>query len=120
MRRRAATATPAPARAATLGRSRHSHRRRLPDAVPHLGLTVPLGAVTISDPFRGSAVPEVILGLALAPGSAAATLLVVLYGLSITLLSGRHAHVAYHLTLVPVLLIGIALLLIARGRRQLA
>jgi hypothetical protein len=101
----------------------------------HLGLTVPLGVVTISDPFRGAAVPEVILGVVLGSGSAAAvigrrngraialgstafTLLVVLYGLSITLRSGRDGDVAYHLTLLLILLIAIGLLLIERARRR--
>jgi len=141
MRRRAATATPAqPERRPWVVAGTVIAVASLTlfgASAIHFGLTVPPGAVTISAPIRGTAVPEVILGVVLASdsaaavirhrhgraialGSAAFTLLVVLYRLSITLRSGRHGDVAYHLTLVQVLLIAIGLLLIARGRRRLA
>jgi hypothetical protein len=134
MRRRAATATPAqPERRPWVVAGTAIAVASLTPfgaSAIHFGPTVPLGAVTISDPFRGAAVPDVIVGAVLASGSAAAvtrhrhgraialgsaafTLPVVLYGLSITLRSNRHGDVAYHLTLARVLLL-------ARGRRWLA
>jgi peptidoglycan/LPS O-acetylase OafA/YrhL len=100
----------------------------------HFGLTVPLGVVNIRDPFLGAAVPEAILGVALASGGPAVvgrrhgraialgstpfTLLVVRYALSITLHSGRDGDAAYHLTLVLALLIAIGLVLPSTRRRS--
>jgi hypothetical protein len=93
----------------------------------HFGLQLPLGVVRLRDPFFGAAIPEAALGVVLGLGAVAVliqrpkakligltttsfTLLVVLYGLSITLRSGRLGDVAYHLALLLALLLGLGLL----------
>jgi hypothetical protein len=94
----------------------------------HLGLTIPLGFATLSDPFPGAAVPEAVIGavvaltaaslLALSPprlspaiGGTAFAVAVTLFGLSITLGSGRTADVVYHVSILAVLVVAVVLLL---------
>jgi len=103
----------------------------------HFGLQVPLAVVTVRDPFFGAAIPEAILAVTLGLGAAAVltrwwrpwpiglattlfTLLVVIYGLTITLRTGRYGDVAYHLTLLLALLVIIGLLFTRGARRGLA
>lgn len=86
----------------------------------HFGPRLPLGLVTIQDPFSGAATPEAVLGVILGLGaaffisgrpggremaaaSAIFTLLLSLYGLSITLREGRTGDVVYHITLLVML-----------------
>jgi hypothetical protein len=100
----------------------------------HFGVTIPLGVATISDPFRGAAIPEAFVGavvaagaLALWSGRAAAkeiasgtavfAILVTLYGLSVTVRAGRAADEAYHVS-VLVILMGSLGLLYRDGRRR--
>ena len=103
----------------------------------HFGLTLPLGATTIADPFPGAALPEAILGLALlaglvsvlvAPRARAALLAVTLlatagtiFGLSITIGSDRGGDIAYHVVLLSGLLAALVLLTLGdRTRPALA
>jgi hypothetical protein len=94
----------------------------------HFGLTIPLGFTSLSDPFAGAAIPELILGLTMLVGAAsvrrghrgvglactAFTLLVTLYGASVTLRAGGSGDVAYHAALLAVLLATLVLLLVGR------
>jgi len=101
----------------------------------HLGLAIPLGFVTVTDPFPGAAIPEAILGLTTAGGVAAllvpnrprlgiavatagfaATL--TLYGLSITARIARMQDVAYHLAILTLLAVALALMLHRWGSRD--
>ncbi|MDE3076007.1 MAG: hypothetical protein KGJ86_11315 [Chloroflexota bacterium] len=101
----------------------------------HFGPRVPLGVVTLYDPFAGAAVPEAVLGILLGLGaaflmsgwagsremalaSAIFTLLLSLYGLSITLGSGRTGDVVYHVTLLALLAAIIVGLFLSRSTRQ--
>jgi hypothetical protein len=102
----------------------------------HFGLSLPLGPVTLHDPFAGAAIPEAVLGVVLAVGgvlvrtgwsgrwaaalgTALFALLVTLYGLSITASGGRTGDVADHLVLVSMLVIVVGLVLSPPGRRAL-
>jgi hypothetical protein len=102
----------------------------------HFGLSLPLGPVTLHDPFAGAAIPEAVLGVVLMVGAgfvlsgwsgrwtaalatALFTLLVTLYGLSITVSGGRTGDVAYHLVLLSMLVILVGLLLSPAGKRAL-
>lgn len=97
----------------------------------HFGVTIPLGLVTLRDPFPGAAIPELVLGLILGGGAAAAivdarsaraigigttvfAILVVLYGMSVTLRSGRVGDVTYHSILLLMLLLAGAMLSLRR------
>lgn len=103
-------------------------------SVLHFGVAVALGVVTVHDPFAAAAVPEAVLGgiMALAsvfllsgrPGSwemaLAAdvfTMLLSLYGLSGTLREARTGDVAYHITLVGMLLAVAGGLIVSRMPR---
>jgi hypothetical protein len=102
----------------------------------HFGNRVPLGPATLYDPFRGAALPEAIiagvtlLGLVAwlgrrpwAWGAALAATLValagVLLGLSIVLSSAarRPGDIAYHVSLLMVLVVTLILLLSPPARR---
>ena len=98
----------------------------------HFGTTIPLGVVTLDDPFRDAAIPEAIIAgvmvvglIALLAGvwwlalvttlfSAAGTIL----GLSIVLSSaaGRSGDIAYHVSVLAVLVVTIGLLVTPRAR----
>ena len=97
----------------------------------HFGLALPLGALTVRDPFF-TAIPEAVLGAVEAVGAAtlamgwrnaratasAATLITtlgVLVGLSIVVYGGRRGDIVYHLCLLTGLLVTLALL---RGQSQ--
>jgi hypothetical protein len=88
----------------------------------HFGATIGLGFVSIHDPFAGAAIPEAVLAVILAAGAlwvlarlpksrlvglgaTAFAILVVLFGMSITIRSGGIGDVAYHVTLLVMLLI---------------
>jgi hypothetical protein len=101
----------------------------------HFGVAIPLGATTISDPFAGAAVPEAVIAVVVAAGALttlarltiarwlapAATLFALagtLYGLTVTLRRGQSGDIAYHLTLLAMLVASAVLLvgaLIPRG-----
>jgi hypothetical protein len=102
----------------------------------HFGVTLPLGTVTISDPFRGAAIPEAVLAAVLGIGAAfvltgrsaagwvalATTLFALLgtlYGLTVTVRRGEIGDIAYHLSLLTLLIAAVALLLSPAGRRAL-
>ncbi len=102
----------------------------------HFGITVPLGPVTISDPFPGAMIPEGILGLALLAGSvfvlarwpgawgaglgtALFTLLLTIFGLTVTVSGGRGGDIAYHVTLLVMLAAILGLLLSPAARHEL-
>jgi hypothetical protein len=102
----------------------------------HFGLPIPLGVLTIHDPFAGAAIPELILGVIMLGGGAFATrngasswpvalactgftLLLTLYGTSITVASADWGDVVYHAALLT--LLGTILgLLITKRRAQVA
>ena len=103
----------------------------------HFGVPVPLGFATLHDPFAGAAVPEAVLAAimaagaavllsgweasqAIALGSAFFTLLGTLYGLSFTLRGRGAGDVAYHFTLLAMLVVIVGLLLSRRRLRQAA
>ena len=98
----------------------------------HFGVPIPLGVVTVSDPFAGAAVPELILGIVMLASGLAATarvqgawliaivstgfsLLLTLYGTSITVGSADWGDVSYHAVLLTVL--GVILVLLVAARR---
>ncbi|HZV49554.1 MAG TPA: hypothetical protein VFD49_07280 [Candidatus Dormibacteraeota bacterium] len=100
----------------------------------HLGVAVPLGVVTVEDPFRDAAVPEAIIaavltggpvsvlggrstGRRVALGTTLFATLGVAYGLTVTARDGRIGDVAYHLAVLAVLLTALGLLLVPAGRR---
>ncbi len=102
----------------------------------HFGVTVPLGVVTISDPFRAAAIPEAVIAMVVgagavtvltgrpatwwpALGTALFALLGTLYGLTVTLRRGEIGDIAYHLSLLTLLVAAVAMLLTPAGRRAL-
>jgi hypothetical protein len=104
-------------------------------SVIHFGAAIPLGFVTIpSDPFRGAAIPEAVIAVALAAGSiafvarkgtawwpafAAVALAVVgvLVGLSVIIRGrvSRTGDLAYHGSILILLLVIMVLLLTPRA-----
>lgn len=102
----------------------------------HFGIVLPLGLVTLDDPFSGAAIPEAVIAIVL--GIATATvirgqanrwqvasiatvfaILATLYGLSVTLGSSRTGDVTYHLLVLVLLLAILVLLLVPAGKRSL-
>jgi hypothetical protein len=103
-------------------------------SVLHFGVAIRLGVATISDPFAGAAIPEAVIAIVVAAGAAAlllrpaaarwlapaATVFALagtLYGLTVTLRRGGAGDIAYHLTLLAMLVASAALLL-TRARRD--
>ncbi len=102
----------------------------------HFGVAFSLGPVRIGDPFQGATIPEAVIAVALGVGSAAAiarwssawplalattlfALGLTLYGLTVTLASSRTGDIEYHIAVVVVLVVIVALLLHPTGRRSL-
>ena len=102
----------------------------------HFGVVITLGPLALDDPFAGAAVPESVIAIVLGAGtlnviarparswtSALATTLFALvgtlYGLSVTLGSSRPADITYHLGVLCLLAVIVALLLLPLGRRSL-
>jgi hypothetical protein len=97
----------------------------------HFGLSVPLGAAVLEDPYPGAAIPEAVIAAVLAAGTVGAltggagrraaegaavfALLGVAFGLAVTLREARPGDVAYHLSLLC-LLVATGGLLFARPR----
>jgi hypothetical protein len=86
----------------------------------HFGLQIPLGVLPIHDPFAGAAIPEAILGLVMLAGGllvmsgparawliavacTGCTLLLTLYGASVTVRSRDWGDIVYHLALLTLL-----------------
>lgn len=105
-------------------------------SIIHFGATIPLGAVTIDDPFRNAAIPEAIIAAVMTVGllaflarrpfsrwlALAATLFAlagVVLGLAIVLFGAarRPGDVVYHVSLLILLLITAGLLLSSAARR---
>lgn len=101
----------------------------------HFGVTLIAGPVRLDDPFRGAAIPEAVIAAVLVLDAVAAlarrsyawwaalaatlfSLLVTLYGLSVTLGSGRTGDVRYHLAVLASLAVIAGLLLLPGGRRS--
>jgi hypothetical protein len=99
----------------------------------HAGLSISIGSIHLDDPFGGAAVPEAIIAAALGIGAwflasrrrdglravliaAGLSLLFTLYGLSVTLREGRTADVAYHVSLLALLVVIVALVVVAIAR----
>ena len=98
----------------------------------HFGNRIPLGVVTLDDPFRDAAIPEAIIAAIMAVGlvgllagnrwlalgatvfATAGTIL----GLSIVLSStaGRTGDIAYHVSVLTVLVVTIGLLVTPRAQ----
>ncbi len=100
----------------------------------HFGVSVSLGPATVSDPFRGAAIPEAVIAAVVAVGAVSVltrratawwvalgtTLFAVLgtaYGLTVTVPRGEPGDIAYHLSLLTLLVATVGLLLASRGRR---
>jgi len=94
----------------------------------HLGVAIPLGVTTISDPFAGAAIPEAVIAVVVAAGAMtmlvrlpaarwlapAATLFALagtLYGLTVTLRRAQAGDIAYHVTLLTMLVASAVLLM---------
>ena len=103
-------------------------------SVLHFGVSVSLGPATVSDPFRGAAIPEAVIAAVVAVGAVSVltrratawwvalgtTLFAVLgtaYGLTVTVPRGEPGDIAYHLGLLTLLVATVGLLLASRGRR---
>jgi hypothetical protein len=102
----------------------------------HFGVVITLGPLALDDPFAGAAIPEGVIAIVLGAGTlnviartarswtaALATtlfaLLGTLYGLSVTLGSSRTADITYHLGVLFLLALIVALLFLPLGRRSL-
>jgi hypothetical protein len=98
----------------------------------HAGLAVPVGLTTIRDRFDGAFVPEAVIGAVMAVGAVAVltgrrrgrviglaatcfALLGTAYGLSVTARRGPAGDIAYHVTVLLLLLAIVTLL--GTGRR---
>ena len=105
-------------------------------SVVHFGVVIPLGVTTVHDAFMGAAIPEAVIAVVLgagalsvlthrraswplALGTALFALLGVLYGLTVTVGGSRTGDVAYHLTLLGILVVTVGLLLTPAARRAL-
>lgn len=95
-------------------------------SVVHFGLVIPLGATTIHDPFAGAAIPEAVIAAVVAIGVVGAALrrdaawwlplaatlfalLGVIVGMTFTVPAGRAGDIAYHGSLLAVLLAALVL-----------
>jgi hypothetical protein len=93
----------------------------------HFGAEIPLGFVTIGDPFPGAAIPEAVVGVVvaigalglwrrgaaargIALGTTAFAILVTLHGLSVTVRAARAGDVIYHISVLAALAGSLALL----------
>jgi hypothetical protein len=104
-------------------------------SLTHLGNTIPLGVVTLHDPFQGAAIPEAVIAVVMVVGilgvlrgrrpawpvalaTTGFTLAVVILGLAIVLRSSvqRTGDVVYHVSLLTVLVVTLGLLLTSAGR----
>jgi hypothetical protein len=106
-------------------------------SVIHFGTVIALGPITVDDPFPGAAIPEAVIAVVLAIGALSVltrrparwgiavaatvfTLLLTLYGLTVTVGSARTGDIAYHVA-VLLLSVGIlGLLLLPAGRQGLS
>lgn len=101
----------------------------------HFGGTVPLGFVTVHDPFPGAKFPEMIIGAVLAAGSIPVLARVrfarvigllatgfavigTVAGLHFTLGSGRTGDLEYHVGVLTLLVVTFALLYLPRATRR--
>ena len=99
----------------------------------HFGVSVDVGSISAHDPFAGAALPEGVHAVIVAAGAvwvlagmpnswgvgvaaAVVGLLVVLFGMSITIRGGRTGDIAYHVTVFVILLL--AALQLVRSRRR--
>jgi hypothetical protein len=98
-------------------------------SIVHFGVDIPVGFTTISDSFPGAAPPEAVIAAVVAIGATAVltrrtrsraialgttsfALLGTVYGLHITVNSTRTGDVAYHLSILAILLVILGLLLV--------
>ena len=93
----------------------------------HFGLPIPLGVATVNDSFPGAATPELVLGILMLGGAVLAmigqrmvavactgfTLVLTLYGTTITASSARWGDLFYHAALLTSL--AAIMLLLVRG-----
>lgn len=101
----------------------------------HFGDTIPLGFVTVHDPYPGAKFPEMIIGAVMAAGSVpvlarmrfarlAGTIatgfavLGTLAGLHFTLGGGRMGDLEYHFGVLTLLVVTFALLYLPRASRR--
>jgi hypothetical protein len=96
----------------------------------HFGLPIALGVMTIKDSFPGAATPELILGILMLGGAVVAmsgqrvvaiactgvTLLLTLYGATVTAGSARWGDLVYHAALLTSL--AAIMLLLVRGEAR--
>jgi hypothetical protein len=103
-------------------------------SVLHFGVTIPLGPVTVSDPFKGAAIPEAVIATVVAVGGVSVlarrsaswwpglgttlfALLGTAYGLTVTVPRGQLGDIVYHLSLLTLLLAAAGLLVASGGWR---
>ena len=103
----------------------------------HFGVTIALGPVTLADPFPGAAIPEAVIAVALgigaisliagwsgsrwlALGTSLFALVLTTFGLTVTIGSGRTGDVVYHIAVLIVLVVIVALLIgpVRQNRRN--
>jgi len=97
-------------------------------SVIHFGVALPLGVATLSDHFPNAAIPEAVIAVILLAGvgismvrpaaakpvalaTTAVATLGVLFGLSVTVRGPQHGDVAYHVSVLAVLLLTLGMLL---------
>jgi hypothetical protein len=100
----------------------------------HFGVSVSLGPATVSDPFKGAAIPEAVIAAVVAVGAVTVLtrrvaaswvalgttlfgLLGTAYGLTVTVPRGDLGDIVYHLSLLTLLVATLGLLLVSRARR---
>lgn len=103
-------------------------------SIVHSGVTIGFGPMLIDDPFKGAAVPEAVIAIVLGIGSASViyrwpgawwlafgtalfALLLTIFGLTVTVRSSRTGDIAYHVTILVVLVVIVSSLLVSKGRR---
>jgi hypothetical protein len=94
----------------------------------HFGAVLALGPITLHDPYPGAAIPEAIIAVVLgigaifmiagwpgsrwvALGTSLFALLLTIFGLTVTMGSGRTGDIVYHVTVLLALLAIVALLI---------
>jgi hypothetical protein len=101
----------------------------------HFGNTLAAGPITIADPFPGAAIPEAIIAIALGIGAVSAiagwpgnwglalgtslfALLLTIFGLTVTIGSGRIGDIIYHVIILTVLVVIVGNLLVPTESRR--
>lgn len=101
----------------------------------HFGVVINLGPLQIDDPFAGAAIPEAVIAVVLGVGAVAAiawwpegwpltlattlfSLVLTIYGLTVTVRSSRTGDIAYHVAILILLVVIAGLLFMSKRRRR--